>query len=234
MRACLAALSLALLAPGGTAWALPAPQAAPGDSQELKLAAGRQLAQVAQPEVVVIEAAVRGFEQAFRRAHENAPPSRRWAGSIEPLLPRLQPVVAAEFRGRLPALWDAMASIYASNLTLAEMERARLFYSSATGRKFIRLMNLQPADRTADGALSVAEHVKATGSAAEQAAMALTPSEQAELIAFVTRDEQAIGRVTPKLMEQVVAWVNQPLSRKGEERMRAIAAELASGAGSQR
>ena len=201
---------------------LPAQQpASPSVENPAHRAKAMELAQVIQPTTVVIPAGMAALDTQFvetlRAQQDVAALEAEYPGIVEATWKALRPVMQDEMERSMPKLWGLIADIYVRNLTIAQIEAAKAFFSSATGQKFVLLINrnvdvrpmLEDVATDPNVRFDDEDYDQFVSSSAKKTAEQMSPAEVGELSRFLSSpDGLAIQKVIPEMRQLGVSWFN--------------------------
>lgn len=203
--------------------AVTAPSSVAGVAQidPARRAAGLTLARSVRSEAYALAESAQLFKGAFAEELAKNPDiaqlETEYPGITAAMIDAARPLIERLIVKSLPDLWNVMADIYASAMTVAEIEQARAYYESPPGRRFLELtiasMDLRPfASRIAadpESGISTSDLRGLQVSGVVSAVARLTPAERAALLEFSKTPAFARIRViNPRISQAVVTWSN--------------------------
>lgn len=228
-------LGAVLAAAGPPASDLPAAQApATAAARSPRYQAAYALAQQLRTEQSVLQETGRLFEKssldqlaanpeigALEKAHPGI-----WRHVTAAARPELERQVVAG----LPLLWASLATIYAEELTDAEIEQARVFYTSPAGQRLRAALirnydvgkELAPLVKDENAKTSAGDIRNALAGAIPETMAAMSAEDRAALLAFSQTPAFAkIERIGPRVLEASAAWGNRE-DPAGQQRINAV------------
>jgi hypothetical protein len=105
--------------------------------------AAMKLVKTVRSEAYVLAEAALLFDGTFAREMQKnegiAALETAYPGVTQHMVLAVRTVVEKEMVASVPELWESMATIYASEMTVAELDQARAYYESASGRRLLEL-----------------------------------------------------------------------------------------------
>ena len=221
----LAVCSTPAVAETGSAQTVQASTAAPV-KRELAL----ELARVSQPKELLVEAVLKGFDQAAAEEpdEEMAAIEKEFPGFLGKVRVRGRAELASLMTERAPVLQQRIADVYAAEVAEEHIRSLITFMKSPTGSKLLRTMTLAPSTSSPadDLTLTKEEVAQETRSAAAHSLKQMSGDENIELIKFaVSPAGQANRRVAPKIQEIVATGMTEIMT-EFTARMEPITVEL--------
>jgi hypothetical protein len=218
-RSVFAALCVAMLSAGG----LVAPASAQTQADAFsptRLALGRELAELlnneAMTRVQIDKMLTKTLPDAFRSDPEVRALEKRYPGVIEVMLDTMAPMFVDRTLSMLPEMWDALAPIYAEELTEDELRAALAFFRSPTGAKVLMLMGEEmdfsaalTETQRGDGRISETGLMQGSVAGVTGTLRRLSPEEAAEVRAFsLTPAGRGLARTLPRVQAVAMEFAN--------------------------
>ena len=141
-----------------------------------------------------------------------------YPGVTQHMVLAVRTVVEKEMVASVPELWDSMATIYASTMTVAELDQARAYYESPSGRRLLELTiaNMDVGKMMGsvianpDAKIRSADIHAGVQSGVPDAMREMTAEDSAALLRFAaTPAFEKIRAIAPRLLEATTAWSNK-------------------------
>lgn len=203
----------------------PARKLPPPTAERLRL--GRELAALAQPRELMVEAVQAGYDKGLQSDSSFAEIDKAIPGFGTRLADRGRQEISRLVAEGTPALQARTAQIYASELTADELESFLEFFRSPAGKQMIRLMSLadSPDPVADDGKISAKEMNALTRSAVKETVTKLDDADRAALIRFSLSPAGLRSKlIGPKIQAATAEWMTG-LMTSFNGRIEAIAAE---------
>ncbi|MBC9034421.1 DUF2059 domain-containing protein [Sphingomonas sp. JC676] len=175
------------------------------NSEEITRAQGAKMIAQTFPQALAADPDLKMAEQAY-------------PGVIKALLDAVMPAALEQTIQRLPLLWDRIGTLYAQNLTDAEIRAALQFYRSPAGAKVIQVMTaetdfsaaVKESIESEDNKISTDSLRKGLTTGMDKLGDRLTADEQAAVVRFaVTPAGSKAGALAPRIQALAVEWANE-------------------------
>ncbi len=227
-RAAAAAVLLSTVSAAGSAQA---GQAAPSQvhASELRTKA-LQLAHIVEPGTPIdpVKAGAE-FVAALQAEEGTARLEAEYPGILKAMWMAIMPETERQSGAELPRLWEKLATLYASKLSVAELDAASAFLGGPTGRKLVKMVNegmlapgLAAIMKSEDGSLSAADVASAKMAAAQKMANSISAAEEAQISAFASSPAGLkLQEIAPQVNAISLEWANAK-DPEGDDRIDAL------------